>query len=72
MREVEQKQPENLVTCVFQDDFITRRKLTRTGNYSIISDYLGTLGEAYDGEGTKVWEREFDIYGRVKTGEFQH
>ena len=34
-----QKQPENLITWVFQDDFIPRGKLTRTGNYSIISDY---------------------------------
>ena len=61
-----QKQPENLITWVFQDDFIPRGKLTRTGNYSIISDYLGTPVEAYDGEGIKVWERELDIYGRVK------
>ena len=27
-----QKQPENLITWVFQDDFIPRGKLTRTGN----------------------------------------
>ena len=64
----EQKQPENLITWVFQDDFIPRGKMTRIGNYSIIGDYLGTPVEAYDGEGRKVWERELDIYGRVKTG----
>ena len=39
-----QKQPENLITWVFQDDFIPRENSTRTGNYSIISDYLGTPG----------------------------
>ena len=44
------------------------RKITKDGNYSIISDYLGTPAEAYDEEGNKVWERELDIYGRVKTG----
>ena len=62
----EQKQPENLITWVFQDDFIPRGKMTRIGNYSIIGDYLGTPVEAYDGEGRKVWERELDIYGRIK------
>ena len=65
-QKAEQKQPENLITWVFQDDFIPRGKLTGTGNYSIIGDYLGTPVEAYDGEGRKVWEREFDIYGRIK------
>ena len=63
-----QKQPDSLVTWVFQDDFIPRGKITQDGNYSIISDYLGTPVEAYDEEGKKVWERELDIYGRVKTG----
>ena len=66
-QKAEQKQPKNLITWVFQDDFVPRGKITRAGNYSIISDYLGTPVEAYDGEGTKVWERELDIYGRVKT-----
>ena len=28
----------------------------KDGNYSIISDYLGTPVEAYDEEGKKVWE----------------
>lgn len=54
---------------VFQDDFIPRGKFTKDGNYSIISDYLGTPVEAYDEEGKKVWERNLDIYGRVKTEE---
>lgn len=42
-----------------------------TGNYSIISDYLGTPVEAYDDEGNRVWSAELDIYGRVEefTGE---
>ncbi|MBD5465426.1 MAG: hypothetical protein HDR22_06355 [Lachnospiraceae bacterium] len=63
-----QRPPDSLVTWVFQDDFIPRGKITQDGNYSIISDYLGTPVEAYDEEGKKVWERELDIYGRVKTG----
>ncbi|SHL81587.1 RHS repeat-associated core domain-containing protein [Anaerocolumna jejuensis DSM 15929] len=59
--------PNGLITWVFQDDFIPRAKLTKNDAYSIISDYLGTPVEAYDEEGKKVWERELDIYGRVKT-----
>lgn len=62
------KPPDSLITWIFQDDFIPRAKVTKDGSYSIISDYLGTPVEAYDEEGNKVWERELDIYGRVKTG----
>ncbi|MGE7947560.1 RHS repeat domain-containing protein [Lysinibacillus sp. NPDC093688] len=58
--------PENLVTWVFNDGFIPSAKITSEGNYSIISDYLGTPVEAYDEEGNKVWSAEFDIFGRVK------
>ena len=61
--------PDNLITWVFQDDFIPRGKITKDGNYSIISNYLGTPVEAYDEEGKKVLERNLDIYGRVKTEE---
>ncbi len=63
-----ERPPESLITWVFQDDFIPRGKITKEGNYSIVSDYLGTPVEAYDGIGEKVWERELDIYGRVKQG----
>ncbi|MFE3577281.1 RHS repeat domain-containing protein [Lysinibacillus sp. NPDC059133] len=62
----------NLVTWIFNEDkFIPSAKITSRGNYSIISDYLGTPVEAYDLEGKKVWSSELDIYGRVKefTGE---
>ena len=65
-QKAEQTKPENLITWLFQDDFIPRGKLTRTGNYCVISNYLGTPVEAHNGEGTKVWEQELDIYGWVK------
>ncbi|MGE7912706.1 AHH domain-containing protein, partial [Lysinibacillus xylanilyticus] len=63
--------PDNIVTWVFNDGFIPSAKITNEGNYSIISDYLGTPVEAYDQEGNKVWSAELDIYGRVNefTGE---
>jgi RHS repeat-associated protein len=57
---------ENLVTWVFNDSFVPAAKLTNSGSYSIISDYLGTPAEAYDADGGKVWSAELDIYGRVK------
>ncbi|MFY0519799.1 RHS repeat domain-containing protein [Lysinibacillus sp. UGB7] len=62
---------DNLVTWVFSDGFVPSAKITSEGNYSIISDYLGTPVEAYDQEGKKVWSAELDVYGRVKefTGE---
>ncbi|WP_068984833.1 hypothetical protein [Lysinibacillus xylanilyticus] len=55
--------PDNLVTWVFNDGFIPSAKITNEGNYSIISDYLGTPVEAFDEEGNKVWSAELDIYG---------
>ncbi|MEG0528150.1 MAG: RHS repeat-associated core domain-containing protein, partial [Longicatena sp.] len=58
--------PDNLVTWVFNDGFVPSAKITSEGNYSIISDYLGTPVEAFDEEGNKVWSAELDIYGRVK------
>jgi len=62
---------DNLVTWVFNDGFVPSAKITSEGNYSIISDYLGTPVEAYDEQGHKVWSAELDVYGRVKefTGE---
>ena len=63
--------PDNLVTWVFNEGFVPSAKITSEGNYSIISDYLGTPVEAYDEDGNRVWSAELDIYGRVKefTGE---
>jgi len=55
----------DLTTWVFNDGFIPTAKLTKDGNYSIISDHLGTPVEAYDSEGKQVWAAELDIYGRV-------
>ena len=53
--------PDNLITWVFQDDFIPRGKITKDGNYSIISDYLGTPVEAYDEE-TGLYYNRFRYY----------
>jgi RHS repeat-associated protein len=37
--------------------------------YSIVSDYLGTPTHAFDETGNKVWERQIDCYGRVRSGD---
>jgi RHS repeat-associated protein len=55
-----------IITWVFDDGFVPTAKLTNAGNYSIVSDYLGTPAEAYDENGEKVWSAELDIYGKVK------
>jgi len=57
--------PDNLITWVFNDEFVPSAKITSEGNYSIISDYLGTPVEAYDEQGKQVWSAELDIYGRM-------
>ena len=43
-------------------------KLVNGKAYSIISDHLGTPILAVDSEGNEVWNRQLDIYGRVKRG----
>ncbi len=57
--------PDNLITWVFNDEFIPSAKITNEGNYSIISDYLGTPVEAFDEQGNRVWSAALDIDGRV-------
>jgi RHS repeat-associated protein len=57
---------ESLVTWVFDDGFVPTAKLTGSGYYSIISDFLGTPVEAYDAKGERAWSMELDIYGRMK------
>lgn len=56
---------DNLVTWVINDGFVPSAKITNEGNYSIISDYLGTPVEAYDKQGKPVWSTELGIYGRM-------
>ncbi|MFJ1435375.1 RHS repeat-associated core domain-containing protein [Capnocytophaga canimorsus] len=59
---------EQVITWVYeQGSFVPTAKLIDGEAYSIVSDYLGTPIRAYDEEGNLVWERELDIYGKVKT-----
>ncbi|KGN81815.1 hypothetical protein HW49_03770 [Porphyromonadaceae bacterium COT-184 OH4590] len=53
------------ITWVFQG-FTPVAKIQGDKSYSIISDHLGTPIRAIDTNGVKVWERELDIYGKVR------
>lgn len=60
----------NLVTWVFEEGtFVPQAKIVDGETYSIISDYLGTPIISFDEKGKKVWERELDIYGKVRKGD---
>ena len=48
------------------EGFVPTAKLVNGKAYSIISDHLGTPILAVDSEGREVWNRQLDIYGRVK------
>ncbi|KGN81817.1 hypothetical protein HW49_03780 [Porphyromonadaceae bacterium COT-184 OH4590] len=61
----EGKQEDEITTWVFEG-FTPTAKLVNGKSYSIISDYLGTPLQAIDSEGKLIWERELDIYGRVR------
>ncbi|RIY35308.1 hypothetical protein CKY20_10930 [Capnocytophaga canis] len=56
---------DNIITWIF-DGFTPTAKLINGKAYSIISDHIGTPILAVDTNGVKVWERELDIYGRVR------
>jgi RHS repeat-associated protein len=59
--------PDDLITWVFEEDsFAPAAKLKGNKKYSIITDHLGTPVQGFTGDGVLVWERELDIYGKVK------
>lgn len=67
-----QKQKEepkiDIITWIFEEgSFIPCARITDDNGYSIITNYLGTPTQMYDGEGNKTWHAELDIYGRVRT-----
>ncbi|MDO4729355.1 MAG: RHS repeat-associated core domain-containing protein [Bacteroidota bacterium] len=56
---------DNIITWIFEG-FTPTAKLINGKAYSIISDHIGTPLMAIDTQGNKVWERELDIYGKVR------
>ena len=61
------KEPaENITTWVFEaGTFVPTAKILGGKQYSIVSDYLGTPIQMYDGQGNKTWDCTLDIYGKV-------
>lgn len=60
---------ENVITWLYQEgSFVPCGKTIGEEQFSIISDYLGTPTHAYDSNGSLVWERELDIYGKARKG----
>ncbi|MDO4727356.1 MAG: RHS repeat-associated core domain-containing protein [Porphyromonadaceae bacterium] len=51
------------------EGFTPTAKLVNGKTYSIISDHIGTPLQAIDSEGKLIWERELDIYGRIRKEE---
>ncbi|MCW5518549.1 RHS domain-containing protein [Aureitalea sp. L0-47] len=57
----------DLITWMFEDrSFRPTAKIVAGEQYSIVTDYLGTPVEMYDSKGTKTWEAEYDIYGKIR------
>lgn len=60
---------ESPITWLFEEgSFVPCAKLQNGESYSIVTDYLGTPTHAFDSKGNKVWERNLDIYGKIRTG----
>ena len=61
------KEPaEDITTWLFEaGTFIPTAKIQEGKQYSIVSDYLGTPIQMYDGQGNKTWDCTLDIYGKV-------
>ena len=61
------KEPvEDVTTWVFEaNTFVPAAKIQGGKRYSIVSDYLGTPIQMYDGQGNKTWDCTLDIYGKV-------
>ena len=59
----------DVTTWLFEEGtFVPTAKIVGDKSYSIITDYLGTPIHAFDSHGAKVWERNLDIYGKIRTG----
>lgn len=56
----------DITTWVFEaNTFVPTAKIQGNKQYSIVSDYLGTPIQMYDGLGNKTWDCTLDIYGKV-------
>ena len=57
---------DNLITWVYDTDgYVPTAKLVNGKRYGIVSDYIGRPVQAYDEQGTPVWQADYDIYGNL-------
>lgn len=64
---------DDLITWVFNEhNFAPTAKIKGEKKYSLICDHLGTPIQGYNDEGSLIWQREIDSYGKPKMqkGEF--
>ena len=62
-----EEETENLITWVYEDgSFVPSAKIVGEEKYSIISDYIGRPVQAYNQKGEKIWQTDYDIYGRLR------
>ena len=58
---------DNLVTWVYEEgSYVPVAKIQNGERYTIISDYMGRLVEAYNSYGNVVWQADYDIYGDLR------
>lgn len=64
-------EPETELTTSLLEEgtFVPLAQLVGERSYPITCDHLGTPTAAYDEAGNRVWQRELDIYGRVRQEE---
>ena len=56
----------SLTTWIFEEGtFVPAAKIRGDRQCSIVSDYMGTPIQMYDGQGNKTWDCTLDIYGKV-------
>nr|WP_262921828.1 RHS repeat-associated core domain-containing protein [Flavobacterium amniphilum] len=57
----------NLVTWIYQQrTFVPSAKIQGEERFSIISDYIGRPVQAYNENGSLLWQTDYDIYGRLR------
>ena len=57
----------SLVTWIYQEkSFVPSAKIQGEERFSIISDYIGRPVQAYNENGSLIWETDYDIYGRLR------
>ena len=57
----------NLVTWVYEErTFVPSAKIQEEERFSIVSDYIGRPVQAYNENGSLVWETDYGIYGQLR------